>query len=44
MGQTAYDIDQLMDSKANIHQFHELIHKLRAPVGGKKGKVIWLSN
>lgn len=44
MGQIAYDIDQLMDSKANIHQFHELIHKPRAPVWGKEGKVIWLSN
>ena len=35
MGQIAYNTVQLMDSKANIHQFPELIHKPRAPVQRK---------
>lgn len=35
MGRTAYDTVQLMDSKANIHQFPELIHTPRAPVRRK---------
>lgn len=36
MGQTAYGIAQLMDSRANIHHFLESIHKPPGPVQGKK--------